>query len=147
MDLVNYRGFLCFHVVFFLLVLQVQCSDIPVGHLQPLGSHRPPATDLVDETAEWPSPQDFWNKYVKPSRPLILRGGAKYSRAFSEWTDEYLSTKYGDLEVRLEGKKEKSSAMPIGVKGIGRDTIGKKIQKIESHFHKLIPCTQLSLLC
>ncbi|XP_031564516.1 uncharacterized protein LOC116299931 [Actinia tenebrosa] len=128
-----YRVFLCFHIVFSLLSTRLESSNIPVGHLQPLGSHRPAETDLVDETNEWPSPEEFWNRYVKPSRPLILRGAAKYSRAFTEWTDEFLSTKYGDLEVRLEGKKEKSSAIPIGAKGIGRDTIGNFVKNYHNN--------------
>jgi hypothetical protein len=105
-------------------------ADVPVGHLQPLGSHRQPDNNLFDETNEWPSPEEFWNKYVKPSRPLILRGAAKYSKAFTEWTDEYLSSKYGDLELRLEGKKEKGTGIPIGAKGIGRDTLGTLFIKV-----------------
>ncbi|EDO34398.1 predicted protein [Nematostella vectensis] len=99
-------------------------SEVPVGHLKPLGSHRPPSTDLIDEIEGFPSPQDFWEKWVKPSRALVLRGAAKHSEAFTKWTDEYLKENYGDLEVRLEGKKEKSGRIPSGAMGVGRDTIG-----------------------
>lgn len=100
-------------------------SVFPRGHLQPLGSHRDPDNSLIDELHDIPSPKVFWEKYVKPSRAVVLRGAAKNSPAFTKWTDEYLTKHYGDLEVRLEKKKEKSGGIPIGIKGIGRDTIGK----------------------
>lgn len=100
-------------------------SEVPVGHLKPLGAHRPPETNLVDDLQEMPSPQEFWTKYVRPSKAVVLRGAAKHGRAFTEWTDKYLKGKFADLEVRLEGKKEKSSKVPIGAKGVGRDTIGE----------------------
>lgn len=31
----------------------------------------------------------------------------EYIKAFKAWTDEYLRSNYGDLELRIEGKKEK----------------------------------------
>ena len=101
---------------------------VPVGHLKPLGSHRPPETNLVDDLEEIPSPQEFWTKYVLPSKAVVLRGAAKHGKAFTLWTDEYVKEKFADLEVRLEGKKEKSSKVPIGAKGVGRDTIGKLLK-------------------
>eukprot|EP00058_Branchiostoma_floridae_P008007 XP_002593495.1 hypothetical protein BRAFLDRAFT_70717 [Branchiostoma floridae] len=97
-------------------------SAIPVGHLQPLGGHRPPDVP-IDELHTIPHPREFWDKYVKHEKAVILRGAAKNSPSFTLWTDEYLKDKYGKLEVRLEGKREKHSWLPIGVKGIGRDTI------------------------
>lgn len=100
-------------------------SGVPVGHLKPLGSHRPPEINLVDDLQEMPSPEEFWTKYVLPSKAVVLRGAAKHGKAFTQWTDDYLKKKFSDLEVRLEGKKEKSSNVPIGAKGVGRDTIGK----------------------
>lgn len=110
------------------LIVSVNSSDslrVPVGHLKPLGSHRPPETNLVDDLQEMPSPQEFWTKYVRPSKAVVLRGAAKHGRAFTQWTDEYLKEMFAELEVRLEAKKEKSSKVPIGAKGVGRDTIGK----------------------
>lgn len=117
------------------LIVNVNSSDnfyVPVGHLKPLGSHRPPETNLVDDLREMPSPQEFWTKYVRPSKAVVLRGAAKHGRAFTQWTDEYLKEKFADLEVRLEAKKEKSSKVPIGAKGVGRDTIGNFIR----HYHE-----------
>jgi hypothetical protein len=99
-------------------------SVFPKGHLQPLGSHREPDNTLFDDLQEIPSVKEFWEKYVKPSRAVVLRGAAKHSAAFAKWTDEYLEKNYGDLEVRMERKNEKSGQIPVGIKGIGRDTIG-----------------------
>ncbi|XP_019616378.1 PREDICTED: uncharacterized protein LOC109463921 [Branchiostoma belcheri] len=98
-------------------------SALPVGHLQPLGGHRPPDVP-IDELHNIPHPREFWDKYVKHDKPVILRGAAKNSPAFTLWTDEYLRDNYGKLEIRLDGKKEKKSGIPIGVNGIvGRDTM------------------------
>ncbi|KAJ7393737.1 hypothetical protein OS493_003396 [Desmophyllum pertusum] len=109
-----------------------ELKAVPVGHLKPLGSHRPPETNLVDDLQEMPSAEEFWTKYVRPSKAVVLRGAAKLGRAFSQWTDQYLKDSFADLEVRLEAKKEKSSKVPIGAKGVGRDTIGNFI----SNYHK-----------
>ena len=93
------------------------------GHLKPLGSHRDP--DPVDEVQvdEIPSPQDFYEKYVKPSRPLVFRGAAKKFPAFTKWTDDYLSEKYPKVELRMEGRREKFGRLQIGAAGLARDTL------------------------
>ena len=59
------------------------------------------------ETA--PPPEEFYKKYIKPSRAAIFRNALINTEAFTIWTDEYLKKHYGDLEVRLEGKKEMAS--------------------------------------
>ena len=63
-------------------------------------------------------------KYVKVSKPVVFRGAGKQSKAFMLWTDQYLSENYGNLEVRIERKFETSGVVPVGAKGLGRDTIG-----------------------
>ena len=98
-------------------------GKFPEGHLEPLGSHREP--DTIEERDDIPSPLEFWNEYVKISKPVVFRGAGKHSNAYKLWSDEYLKKKYGDLEVRLESKGEKTGRVPIGAKGLGRDTIGK----------------------
>nr|XP_006820060.1 PREDICTED: jmjC domain-containing protein 7-like [Saccoglossus kowalevskii] len=101
------------------------------GHLKPLGGHRPPDVP-IDETDIPPHPRTFWEKYVKHGKPLILRGAMKHSPGFNLWTTQYLKEKYGDLEVRLEGKIEKASNIPIGAKSFGRDTIANFINTYQS---------------
>lgn len=116
----------------FLLVLNILClqrnqrvisqRNVPKGHLKPLGEHKLP--ESIEERSTIPTPLEFWQEYVSISKPVVLRGAGKSSKAFKLWTDEYLKTNYGDLEVRLESKGEKSGRVPIGAKGLGRDTIG-----------------------
>lgn len=130
------------------LIVSVNSSDslrVPVGHLKPLGSHRPPETNLVDDLQEMPSPQEFWTKYVRPSKAVVLRGAAKHGRAFTQWTDEYLKEMFAELEVRLEAKKEKSSKVPIGAKGVGRDTIGKLYRGFSLLFFSFIWTRNLNM--
>ena len=98
------------------------------AHLKPFGAHMP--ADSVDEfpNGKIPSPQDFWRKYVKRRRPVVFRGAARVSPAFTEWTDEFLANRFGNLEVRLEARKEKQGYIPIGDLGVGRDTIRNFIE-------------------
>ncbi len=119
-----------FLLAFSFLYLQSNVANesgekLPKGHLQPLGSHREP--DTIEERYDIPSPLEFWSNYVKISKPVVFRGAAKHSKAYRLWNDKYLKEMYGDLEVRLEGKGEKSGRVPIGAKGLGRDTIGRFI--------------------
>ncbi|XP_065178636.1 uncharacterized protein LOC135809262 [Sycon ciliatum] len=97
-------------------------SQVPVGHLQPLGSHRP-ADKEIDAYDEVISPEEFWEKYASQRKPVVFRGAGRHSAAMGLWTDEYLSRQYGRLEVKLEGKREKLGKMPVGEVGVGRDTI------------------------
>ena len=109
---------------FIVTCLRLTLADLlPKGHLEPLGSHRPP--DSIEERYDIPSPIEFWNEYVGISKPVVLRGASTHSRAFKLWTDEYLKENYGNLEVRVEGKKERVNGVPVGSVGLGRDTIGK----------------------
>lgn len=83
-----------------------QQEAIPTGHLQPLGSHRPP-DGPVESIKYVPHPQDFYNDYVLKGQPVIFKGASRLSPAFDLWTDSYLREQYGDVNVRVDyGKKE-----------------------------------------
>ena len=108
---------------FLLLPLINAASELPAWHMKPLGSHIKP--DKVDETFadNLISPEEFAEKYVLPRKPIIFRNVAKSWPAYKLWTDEYLKEHYGDMEMRLEGKKEKGSKMPKGDVCLGRDRL------------------------
>lgn len=77
----------------FLLLCQlfVFCKQefIPTGHLQPLGSHRPPE-GAIKSVELVPTPQEFYNEYVLKGQPVIFKGTAKLSLGFQLWSDSYL---------------------------------------------------------
>lgn len=102
-------------------VLQTHASELPLWHMKPLGSHIEP--NKVDETFadKIISPEDFAKKYVIPRKPLVFRNVVKSWPAYKLWTDEYLTERYGDMEMRLEGKKEKGGRIPAGDVCLGRD--------------------------
>ncbi|XP_039253385.2 bifunctional peptidase and (3S)-lysyl hydroxylase JMJD7-like [Styela clava] len=82
---------------FLLCLASVFCvakSDDPPGHLQPLGSHMPPIKiDVIDTP---PNPQEFFDKYIKVNKPIVIRGAAKVFSNFNTWRDDdYLREKYG----------------------------------------------------
>ncbi|XP_062515381.1 uncharacterized protein LOC134190860 [Corticium candelabrum] len=117
-----------FCVSFLCRSLQTQ-PDLP-GHLRPLGFHRPPLSH-VDEFDYVISPREFWEKYASKGEPVVFRGAANHSAGFSRWTNEYLVENYGDLELKLEAKKEKGGDLPIGDAGMARDTLRHFISRYE----------------
>lgn len=93
----------------FSFILSTNGGEHPPGHLQPLGSHQPPVGDVLTIN-EVPSPQQFFTEYVQPGKPVLFKQAAMKNPAYSLWTDDYLSSKYGNLNVDVEeGKKENRS--------------------------------------
>eukprot|EP00794_Sanderia_malayensis_P006811 gene6811-7580_t len=98
----------------------------PRGHMKPLGFHRDPEPVAELSIDDLPTPLEFWNDYVLPSKAVVFRGVAKKSPGSRLWTNEYLKEKYGDMVLRLEAKYEKETRMghyPEGNLGIGRDSL------------------------
>ena len=112
-------------LIFLLCILQKSTisldAKVPLGHGQNLGKHRP-SDGHVEELHEIPAPLLFWEKYASTGTPVVFKGAAKGFPAFKLWTDDFLMSNFGDLEVKLESKKEKDET-PVGEKGLGRDTI------------------------
>jgi hypothetical protein len=77
----------------------------PKGHLMPLGEHREPDAPMAVLDAV-PTARRFWNDFIVPMKPVILRGAAKTWPAMTEWTDEYLQENYGHLKFKMERKNE-----------------------------------------
>lgn len=57
------------------------------GHLEPLGSRRNKSS--VKTLFAFPEPREFFQTFASASIPLLIKGGAKLSPAFTQWTDEY----------------------------------------------------------
>lgn len=83
-------------------------ENFPTGHLQPLGYQRPP-DGPVKEYTKVLRPEEFWEKHVSRSVPLVFRQGIGLSPALSTWTDDYLRENYGELDVLIELKEEDRS--------------------------------------
>lgn len=121
----------------FILLSWSSTSELPSWHMKPLGSHREP--DKVDESfvEDLISPQKF-AEYVLQRKPIVLRGVAKEWPAFKLWTDEYLAEKYGDMELRIEGKKEKHSGIPKGDVCLGRDRLRTFLSEYKKGANKYV---------
>ena len=123
-------------VLFFLTLApclrsSVSHQDLPRGHGQQLGKHRESEghVDVID-SSELPSPQQFWDQYASIRKPVVFRGAGKHFPAFQLWTDECLTENYGNLEVKLEAKREKQE-VPVGARGLGLDTIRSFLETYE----------------
>jgi len=67
--------------------LSVHDPRLSPGHLKPLGTGRP--KHPVESAVDYPSPQEFFSKYVDQKLPLIILGGVKTSPAFTKWSNSY----------------------------------------------------------
>lgn len=77
------------------------------GHLEPLGARHNKSS--VKTLFAFPDPREFFQNFVSSSFPLMIKGGAKLSPAFTQWTDEYFVSvpESDDLLIDVEnGKKE-----------------------------------------
>lgn len=81
------KNYTCF--LLFVLVVVNSEVDPPLGHLKPLGSHQPPESPIT-VIHSIPSPKDFFENYVKTSKPVLFKGAAKSIPPYELWTDNYL---------------------------------------------------------
>jgi hypothetical protein len=52
------------------------------------------------------SPEEFWQKYVKTCTPVIIKGGAKHTSAYQNWTPEMFGDRLGEIDVRILDNNE-----------------------------------------
>ncbi len=83
----------------------IKVEGEPLGHLKPYGWQSAPEKP-VKEYSEPLTSEEFWQGHVKHYTPLVYRQAIKKSPALKDWTDEYLTKKYGELDVLVELKKE-----------------------------------------
>jgi len=63
-------------------------SELP-GHMQPLGSHRPPIQ--VKRIQHLPTPAEFQRDYVSPKIPVVMEGALNGASVWKKWqNDDYL---------------------------------------------------------
>ncbi len=65
------------------------------------------------DTVENITPEDFKKNYLKPRRPLIIKGLTKDWAAREKWTTEYLKEIAGELEVPLYDNSKADPSKPI----------------------------------
>ena len=65
--------------------------------------------DIVDDISK----EDFYNNYVKPRKPLVIKNLAKKWPAYQKWTMDYLKETVGDVEVPLYNSSKADPAAPI----------------------------------
>lgn len=81
------------------------------GHKKPLGYHRPPER-ITEELAYMITPEDFHQYYVAYHRPVVIRNAVKYWNATRRWTDEYLSSQFGNERMKMETKDDNKYDVP-----------------------------------
>ena len=86
-------------VLFLLLLAFSDGSDLP-GHMQPLGSHRPPLMiETVSQTTKLTASSFYYN-YGKLNKPVKFSGLLKDNDVIKNWQDdEYL--KYEEEELYI----------------------------------------------
>ena len=63
--------------------------DLP-GHMQAIGSHRPPE-EHIPTLSHVPNPLEFYEEYVSTQTPVLFKGAILGTPALTKWRDdEYL---------------------------------------------------------
>lgn len=97
--------------VFLILLVEIifgkDLTSLP-GHLKPFGEGG--LNHPLEEIDYFPTAEEFFENYVKPLKPVKMKGAAKMSPAFEKWTDDYFLTldEPSDHHVSLETRKKES---------------------------------------
>lgn len=76
--------------LFLVFVTWVYTEDIKLeGNLKPLGQQRPTEghIEIIERT---PSADEFFDLYIKGSKPAVFKGLANNIPAYNLWKDDYL---------------------------------------------------------
>ncbi|MGE8527319.1 cupin-like domain-containing protein [Chryseobacterium rhizosphaerae] len=65
--------------------------------------------DIVDDISQ----EEFYEKYLKPRRPVVIKNMAKKWPAYQKWTMEYMKNVVGDVEVPLYDSSKADPSAPI----------------------------------
>ena len=65
--------------------------------------------DVVDDISK----EDFFEKYLKPRKPVVIKNMARKWPAYQKWTMEYMKEIVGDVEVPLYDSSKADPAAPI----------------------------------
>lgn len=65
--------------------------------------------DIVEDISK----EEFYEKYLKPRRPVVIRNMAKNWPAYQKWTMEYMKEVVGDVEVPLYDSSKADPSAPI----------------------------------
>lgn len=75
------------------------------GHNQPFGYHARQWL-RIDTMYEHPSPEEFYEKYMRTSRPLVIRGGASQWPAIEKWRNlTYVGSNIDSHRAEINWKK------------------------------------------
>ena len=97
------------------ITAEVSLDDDPSlwpGHLEPLAAKSKKSS--VETLDTFPPPEVFFKEYVSKLKPLLIRGGAKLSKGFSLWSDEYfIAIPEADrVQITAESGKKENRTKP-----------------------------------
>lgn len=65
--------------------------------------------DIVDDITK----EEFFEKYLKPRKPVVIKNMARKWPAYQKWTMDYMKLAVGDVEVPLYDSSKADPAAPI----------------------------------
>ena len=69
-----------------IVVIGSDRGDLP-GHMQPIGSHRPPE-ESISILSYVPNPVEFYEDYVIMQTPVLFKGAIAGTPAVTKWRDD-----------------------------------------------------------
>lgn len=94
----------------------LECSEVDQkekeGHLDPIFSYG--ERHEVEVFGGFPTPKQFFQDFVSPSKPVLFRGAAKLFPAYKLWNDEYFLSypESREYTVTVETKKKENRSQP-----------------------------------
>ena len=99
---------ICLQIVL-IPVAKLSSDELPLtnypGHLEPLGSRSTKRS--LEAISDFLTPTKFFENYVAPVKPVLIRGGAKLSPALTKWTDEYFLSFAESVDFKIVAEQRK----------------------------------------
>lgn len=57
-----------------------------------------------------PSPEQFYQDYIRQGRPVVIRGAVQTQKYFRNWSDRYMRKQFGDTPCLVEDQKKEERA-------------------------------------
>lgn len=116
--------------IFYLIITLLSCPSLANDERQNTHSEEKEggfemaslANQFVKVLSYVPTTSEFWQQYVTPSLPVLIKRISQYSPAFSTWNRNFLKSNYGNLTVKLLDKRNRHKA-PTGSLGLGFDSL------------------------
>lgn len=111
-------------------------ASVP-GHLEPLGSKN--VKHSLEVLQSYPDSKTFFETYVVPSKPVLIKNAAKPSPAFEKWSDEYFLSRSESSEATIQAEQRKKEERTTPDKDISFSDFVKSYKEKDIYMVSPVP--------